>query len=507
MASNILVREVNWVGDAVMTLPALRALRNAHKDDRISVLAKETVLPLFENDPNVDALISYSKAHEKLLGKLSLSSMLRAEKFDEAILFQNAFDAALITFLAGIKKRIGYNRDARGLLLTQRIPVNERTLKLHHVSYYLNLLIEAGIVAPYMLPWIYLTLAERLSARETLQPLKHPVIGINPQAAYGSAKCWPANNYLSVIKHIVAELNGSVVIFGTDTANKLPVDSLKDIVTENTCMDLTGKTTLRQLCALISECDAVITNDSGPMHIAYATATPLVAIFGSTSFELTGPPQIPKDCQFSFPSKILHNSLDCSPCFKRTCPHGHLKCMTSITPEQVSEALKNILCTKKAVFFDRDGTICEDAHYLNDFKDFKPFKGCEDLVKLKENGYLLIGITNQSGIARGIVDEGFVREVNNLFIEKYGFDGFYYCKHGSADKCACRKPSPGMLYKARTDFKIDLKNSFMVGDKDADINAGLTVGATSIYMESKKYPLTVPNIKKISSLQELHDML
>ncbi|QWR76656.1 lipopolysaccharide heptosyltransferase II [Candidatus Magnetomonas plexicatena] len=495
------------MGDAVMTLPALRALRNAYKDSRISVLAKEAVLPLFENDPNVDALVKYAKTHEKLLGKLSLSSLLRAEKYDETILFQNAFDAALVTFLAGIKKRTGYDRDARGLFLTKRIPINKQTLKLHHVSYYLNLLRETGIVAPYMLPWIYLTLAERLSARETLQPLKRPIVGINPQAAYGSAKCWSADNYVSVINHIVTNLNGSVVIFGTDTSNKLPIDSLKGIVTENTYLDLTGKTGLRQLCALISECDAVITNDSGPMHIAYATATPLVAIFGSTSFELTGPPEIPKDCQHSFPYRVLHKSLDCSPCFRRTCPHGHLKCMTSITPDEVCEALRDILCTNKAVFFDRDGTICEDAHYLNDFKDFKPFKGIDDLRKLKEKGYLLIGVTNQSGIARGIVNETFVQEINNLFIEKYSFDGFYYCKHVSADKCACRKPSPGMLYKARTDFKIDLKNSFMVGDKDADINVGIAVGASPVYMESKKYLLTVPDIKRISSLAELLGML
>ncbi len=491
-----------------MTLPALRALRKARKDSHISIVAKENVLPLFENNPNVDALVKYTKAHEKLTGKFSLSSQLRAERYDEAFLFQNAFDAALITFMAGIGKRTGYDRDARGLLLTHRVAVNADTLKLHHVLYYLNLLRESGIEAPYTLPWIYLTLEQRRKAREVLRPLKRPVIGINPQAAYGSAKRWPDDNYISVIKHIVAELNGSVVIFGTDTSNKLSGETLSEIITEESAfMDLTGKTGLRQLCALISECDAVITNDSGPMHIAYATSTPCVSIFGSTSCELTGPPDIPEDCQHSFLSKVLNSSMDCSPCFKRTCPHGHLKCMSSITSAQVIDALGDIICTQKAIFFDRDGTICEDAHYLNNINNFKPFNGCENLMRFKEKGYLLIGVTNQSGIARCIVDECFVNEVNNIYIEKYGFDGFYYCPHNSGDNCACRKPSPGMLYKARSDFKIDLKQSFMVGDKDADINAGLAVGATAICMESKKYSVTVPDVKRISSLHELHDII
>ena len=137
---NLLVRGVNWIGDAVMTMPALRALRKELPDTKISLLVKPWVAPLFENNPFIDDIILYEDKYSSVSGKFRLSSVLRTKSFCSSILFQNAFDAALIAFLSGIPQRIGYNRDLRGFLLTDSIPFNNDDRKMHHIEYYLNIL-------------------------------------------------------------------------------------------------------------------------------------------------------------------------------------------------------------------------------------------------------------------------------------------------------------------------------------------------------------------------------
>jgi len=195
---------------------------------------------------------------------------------------------------------------------------------------------------------------------------------------------------------------------------------------------MAGKTDLRELSALISECDVFLTNDSGPMHIGYAVRTPMAAVFGSTAPELTGPVGIG--------NTVIRKNTDCSPCFKRTCGRNNMDCMDAITSDEVFDAIERFIPKNKAVFFDRDGTLCKDAGYLNSFDNLEIFKEVARLIRLKDEGYKLIGISNQSGIARGIVDEKFTREVNNIFIDQYGFDDFYYCPHHPDERCPCRKP-------------------------------------------------------------------
>ncbi|MBF0456790.1 MAG: lipopolysaccharide heptosyltransferase II [Nitrospirae bacterium] len=515
--TGILVRGVNWIGDAVMAAPALWAVKESYPDSEITLLVNPTVAPLFEKDPHVGALIEYENAYRTIAGKLRLAHRLKGEKFTTAILLQNAFDAALIAWLAGIGQRVGYRRDARGLLLTKGVAVTKETLRLHHTRYYLNMLNAAGINAPYRLPWIYLTSAERRLSVEALSHLRRPVIGINPGAAFGSAKRWPAERFAELISRIIKEKGGSAVLFGSpkDMEIAAAIYGLiaPDIMMSEadvTFLDLTGKTGVRELCAGIAGCDLLITNDSGPMHISYAVGTPVLAIFGSTSPELTGPPAIPPDSEFpefSYRHRVIRKKMDCSPCFKRTCPHGHLKCMKDITTAEVFDKIDALTGHSKAVFFDRDGTLCEDADYLNNFSDFRPYDGLGGLMALKDKGYMLIGISNQSGIGRGIIDEGFVKELHRLFIDKYGFDDFYYCRHIPGDNCACRKPSPGMLLRARADYGIDLKSSIFVGDKNVDMETALAVGARPIFFMTKKHTLSIPGIRQISALDELHELI
>jgi len=513
---NILVRGVNWIGDAVMTMPALRALKLANPDARITLLVKPWVSQLFKEDPNVDGMVLYDEAFRGLFGKFRLATEIRKRDFCMAMLFQNAFDAALIAFLAGIPERIGYNRDGRGLLLTEAVTFDERAGALHHIEYYLDLLAKAGFQAKYETPWIYLNIEERIEARNKLKALRRPVVGINPGATYGSSKRWHPARFAEVAHRVISEMQGSAVIFGgpseTAIAEEIELefnrfsgnpDLNSSRIAHQSLLNLAGRTELRELISMISECDVLVTNDSGPMHIGYAVRTPVVAIFGSTSPWHTGPVG-KKDI-------AIKKDLDCAPCLERECKRRDLKCMEMITSNEVFEAVQKRINTKRAVFFDRDGTLCKDPGYLRRMEDFEVFPGIGSLARLKERGFLLIGVSNQSGVARGIVDEEFVKHINSVFLDAYGFDGFYYCPHHPDENCSCRKPQPGLLLEARSDYDIDLKRSFVVGDKDLDMLLARSVGATGILVrtgqssDSEHADYTVENIEEAVEMILLKD--
>lgn len=500
MAEKILIRGVNWIGDTVMTMPAIKAIRKSYPDAVIHLLIKPYIKALFEGYPFIDSVVLYDERFNSLFGKIQLSRLLSKERYSKAFLFQNAFDAALIAFLARIPERIGYKRDGRGFLLTSPIAYKNEDRNLHHIDYYLNLLKSYGIVADYSAPWIYLSLEERLLARDRLSFLKgRPILGINVGATYGSAKRWFPERFGEVAKWFIKDIGGSVVFFGskkeTEIVQEVEFFVKRDLSdSDSFLLNLCGKTTLRDLISLIAECDLLLTNDSGPMHIGYAVGTPLISIFGSTNPDLTG---YKKEG-----SVVVNSNVECSPCFDRECKRKDLWCMNEILSDDVYFKVKSILPNNRAVFFDRDGTLCKDADYLNNWKDFEVFPEIHDIRRLKENGFFLIGVTNQSGISRGIVDEGFVKDVNQLFIDKYGFDEFYYCPHSPSEHCECRKPEIGMLIKARARFGIDLKRSYVIGDKDSDMLLAKSVGAKGILVRTGKQKesiyadLTVNNLKE-----------
>jgi heptosyltransferase-2 len=485
---NVLIRGVNWIGDCVMTLPSLRALRKALPESKISLLVKPWVSPLFEKDPNIDEIIIYADEYKGIIGKLKLSKTLNKNAFCSAILFQNAFDAALITFLAGIRERAGYNRDGRGFLLTTRVSVPKNEKKTHQIYYYLNLLEHLGINAGYSDPYIYLILEERLSARRLLNNMQRPILGINPGATYGLAKRWLPERFAEVANWFIKDTRGSVVIFGGQSEIGIADEVYKkvspELRTQDSLLNISGKTSLRELISIISECDAFVTNDSGPLHIAYAVGTPLVAIFGSTDSQLTGPPPEMSASGGGQSSVVITPDLSCSPCFERTCKNNDMRCMYAITSDDVYLGLKKILPQSPAVFFDRDGTLCRDIGYINTYDDLQILSEIENVKSLKKRGFKIIGITNQSGISRGIVDEDFVKEVNTMFIQKYGFDDFYYCPHHPDEHCPCRKPEPGMILRARAKHRIDFKKSFVLGDKETDMLLAKAVGAKGILVQT-----------------------
>ncbi len=510
----ILIRGVNWIGDAVMTLPAIRAIRRSMPDAHISLLVKPWVSDIFQENRDIDEIILYSDDYRGIRGRLKLAWMLGKKKFDTAILLQNAFDAALITWLARIPERIGYKRDMRGPLLTNAVPVDNKKNGRHQVYYYLNLIESIGIKRAGVQPYICLSDKEREEARLLLKSSitdpqspdntdqspttnhQTPLIGINPGATYGSAKRWPAENFAALIDSITSELKGRVVLFGgpseVNIANEIiekaksnpsPITHPLSPITHypSPVINMAGKTNLRELTALISECNVFVSNDSGPMHMASALLVPTVAIFGSTDSTATGP--------MGEGHKVISKNIPCSPCLKRECPEGHLRCMTEITSDEVFSALKELLPGERAVFIDKDGTLIKNMHYLNTFDKLKMLPGIkENLKRLKKAGFKLIGITNQSGIARGLVDEGFLLESNTYLQKELGLDDFYYCPHHPDENCPCRKPEPMMLQKARLRHKINLKTSYMIGDMESDVLLAKKAGAKGILLSTAIQP-------------------
>jgi heptosyltransferase-2 len=329
----LLIRCTNWLGDAVMTTPAIRAVRETFPAAELTLLANPLVSQLFSAQISVDRVLVYDRngIHAGLAGKLRMAKELRAQRFDLAILLQNAFDAALVTWLAGIPRRLGKNSDGRGLLLTHPYPLRFETVGAHQVDSYLAMLESFGIAGADRRISLATTDAEdsrlaALLAEAGIGPTDF-LLGINPGATYGAAKRWYPERFAIVAQKLAANWQARIVITGGPGEAAIARE-IEDGLAGG-CLNLAGKTSVRELMALIKRCNFFITNDSGPMHIAAAFGVPLVAIFGSTDHLTTAP--------FSSRAAIVRQETDCAPCLKRECPTDH-RCMTAVTVDDVVTA-------------------------------------------------------------------------------------------------------------------------------------------------------------------------
>jgi heptosyltransferase-2 len=335
----LLIRSANWIGDAVMTTPAIRMIRKGFPNTHISLLAKPWVSPVFENSEHIDQLLIYDgeKRHKGFSGKFRLARDLKKYKFDVAILMQNAFEAAFITFLSGIPIRIGYNTDARRLLLTHAVPCTKEIKKKHQTEYYMNILRGIGLDRDNQGLYLKLSQKDRLRAEKILLEqhlsIDDRLIGINPGATYGPAKQWSPDRYANLADRIQALFGVRVVIFGGPGDKTLGRKISQKM--SHRPVDLSGKTSLGEAMALIERCDLFISNDSGLMHVAAALDIPLIAVFGSTNPAATGP--------LGSNSKVVQAAVPCSPCLKSECPEGHLNCMDQIDVERVFDSVKEML--------------------------------------------------------------------------------------------------------------------------------------------------------------------
>ena len=374
----VLIRGVNWLGDAVMTTPALQRLREALPGSHLTLLAPEKLADLWQHHPSLDALITFSTGE----GLWSVAGRLRAEAFQTALVLPNSPRSALEVWLARVPQRIGYARPWRSWFLTQPLAPRAGQMRMrkrsasevsqrvrvstgsppaaghhpphrtdHQIHDYLHLAAALGANSEPLAPKLEITSAEMRQAAEVFlsewrNKLPDPVptaptflLGLNPGAEYGPAKRWPAASFAAVVRAVSRQVGDCLWLAFGGPADWLVCDEIARLAGSRV-LNLAGKTSLRQLMALLKLCHVVLTNDSGPMHVAAALGTPVVVPFGSTSPELTGPglPGAPQH-------RLLQSDAPCSPCFRRTCPID-FRCMTGITPDRVTESILQVLSLK-----------------------------------------------------------------------------------------------------------------------------------------------------------------
>jgi len=381
-AGRIVVRGVNWLGDAVMSTPALQRLREALPAAHITLLTHEKLADLWHLHPSLDRVMTFARDEHPW----SVARRLRAERFETALVLPNSPRSALEAWLARIPQRVGYARPWCSWLLTK--PIGPRPGKIqmpkrsvsevkrlvrvpnpgpslagprpqnpgaHQVRDYLYLAAMLGANPEPAPPSLEITAAELREAEEAVfrtaqlvgnASRQHPVLGnagerpallgLNPGAEYGPAKRWPGENFAAVAREVSRKLGRCVwLVFGSQG----DWQSCNDIarLAGDCVVNMAGQTRLRQLMALLKLCRVLLTNDTGPMHVAGALGTPVVVPFGSTSPELTGP-GLPGDSR----NRLLTSPVPCAPCFRRECPID-FRCMTAIRPQQVSEAVLQVL--------------------------------------------------------------------------------------------------------------------------------------------------------------------
>jgi len=334
--ARILIRAANWVGDAIMTTPVVRALRKNYPKAQITVLAKPWVVPVYETSPHVNEVMVYQSQgrHRMGAGTLRLARDIRNRQFHLAVLMQNAFEAGLLAFLAGVPERLGYNTDGRSLLLNRRIKMDPVLKKGHLIDYYLAILKGGGLETHGRELELHLRDQDREWAQAFLRKhgLSRPVIGINPGATGGTAKRWFPERYAELAGILSKQYNTRVIIFGGPADHDLgeEISNMK----KETCINMAGKTSLSRAFALIGACDLFVTNDSGLMHAAAAQDVNQVAVIGSTDFIATAPANAN--------SIMVREPVDCSPCLKAECPIDH-RCMDRIRVKDVAQACQRLL--------------------------------------------------------------------------------------------------------------------------------------------------------------------
>ncbi|HWF62327.1 MAG TPA: lipopolysaccharide heptosyltransferase II [Nitrospira sp.] len=517
----ILVRAPNWIGDAVMCEPAVRGLRSLFPEAELTMLAKPPIADLFIAHPGLNSVVVYDDkgAHAGMSGKWSLAGMLRRHRFDLAVLFQNAFEAAFLTWLAGIPRRYGYATDGRVLFLTEPVAVPNGPVPVHQVEYYWNLLRPLGMAGRATLPALLVSADEGRMVDVRLASAgidsSDLMIGINPGSTYGSAKRWLSDRFAEVAKRLVRRLEQAenariaVIILGAKGEESLGEDIAAQL--SGRSVVLSGATTIRELMAVVKRCRLLITNDTGPMHIAAAFGVPVVAVFGPTDWRTTAP--------YGQERSMVREAVDCAPCLLRECPIDH-RCMTRITVDRVYEAAvqqlnslsglsrlsgqdktdrrdqidqTNIL-SGYTIFLDRDGTLNPDLGYINSPDQFELFPGVpEALARLKRAGARLIVVTNQSGVARGFLTRDDLDAVHmklKHLLDGAGasLDAIYFCPHHPDNGCHCRKPNRGMIDQAVRECGVNLDRSYLIGDHIRDIELAKQIGARSVLVTTGVVP-------------------
>jgi heptosyltransferase-2 len=330
------------VGDTVLSYPTVQQLKTFFPKSHLTILIPSHLTDLWKTFPHVDEIIPFQK--KKGIGSiwedLNLSQSLKERNFDLAVILPRSFRSAFHIYLAQIPIRIGYRDEGRSLFLTHKIRRTQEILHVHRVHYYQKLLEPLGKTGNPPSPQIYLREEDRRWAKQVLMDLGtlvgRPLIGMNPGATYGLAKCWYADRFGELGERLAEKRQAGILLFGKEEERPIVHEIQRHLGGKG--IDLTGKTSLLQLAALLERCELLVTNDTGTMHVAAAVGTPVVALFGSTPPHITGP--------WGDGHVIVNKEVACSPCWKRVCPTDH-RCMELITVDEVEEVVNRKLGYKK----------------------------------------------------------------------------------------------------------------------------------------------------------------
>ena len=325
--NKILIIGPAWIGDMVMSQTLFKLLKQ-QADCEIHVLAPPWTASLCERMPEVTGILiaPFKHGELKLWQRYKFAKSLRSQHFDQAIVLPNSFKSALIPFWAHIPKRTGWKGEQRYVLLNDIRKLDKQKLPLM-IQRFDALGLDAQEPVPDKLPRPQLL--HQPSQQRTL-PQK-PILALCPGAEYGPAKRWPAEHFAELAKAKLAQ-GWQVELFGGKNDQAITAEIQR--LTNNKCIDWAGKTSILEAIDLLGEATAVVSNDTGLMHIAAALNKKLVVIYGSSSPKFTPP--------LSNQAKILSLNLECSPCFERECPLKHLKCLRNLTPDMVLNALDKI---------------------------------------------------------------------------------------------------------------------------------------------------------------------
>jgi heptosyltransferase-2 len=521
----IVIRGPNWIGDAVMSEPAISAVRRLFPLAEVTLLAKQPIADLFAHHPGVHHTLVYDDRgrHAGLSGKWALARVLRRHRFDLAILLQNAFEAAVLAFLGGIPRRYGYATDGRALLLTDPVMAPPRSRHRHQVDYYWDLMMPFGAEGRPPAPALLVTREEDLAIAARLAEAgiaaSDFLIGLNPGSTYGGAKRWIPERYAEAANRLSERYGSSgrhvaVAILGARGEEDL-ARSIAARIRTNTVV-CSGQTTVRELMVLTKRCQLFLTNDTGPMHIAAAFEVPTVAVFGPTDSRATAP--------FGGRFSLVRKDVACAPCLLRECPIDH-RCMTAVSAEDVYEAAVQIepqsavhgvqrsvpgppsqplsSLNGVTVFLDRDGTLNHDSGFVKSPEELVLLPGVpQALARLRQAGARLIVLTNQSGVGRGFFSlrdlEAIHAKLREMLAQdQVTLDAVYFCPHHPDEQCPCRKPRRGMVDQAVAEHQVDLSRSYLVGDQARDIELAHQAGIRSVLVTTG--PAGLQALKELQS--------
>ncbi|MBN2190124.1 MAG: lipopolysaccharide heptosyltransferase II [Candidatus Aureabacteria bacterium] len=333
----ILLRAVNWIGDAVMMVPSVNAVKKMYPDAEIAVLGRGKINDVLSLAGIVDRFIKYDIPPDllELKERVKLAREIKAEGFSKCFVFPNSFDSALVPYMAGIPERIGFGSFPRIILLskTVKIPVAE----MHQAQKYFELVKADGFSGD--MPDFNMA-ADEASVKwaETFLSMNCrnravPLVGISPGAEYGPAKRWFPDRFASLINRIKNVYNAEIILLGSK--NDMDVCGAVKRQVSETIIDTSGKTTIKQLAAILKKVKLLITNDTGTMHLAAALQTPVLAIFGSTDAKATSP--------VKGNITIIRKETECSPCLNRICHRKTYECFSRISVDEVFGSLKKFL--------------------------------------------------------------------------------------------------------------------------------------------------------------------